>query len=266
MNMVVSAAQDSVGSRSDSVQQAGSFHEDAMLEGPPWRGTADVDGRFSQQRPGNADMQNERGRVARELHDGILQSLSGATMHLEVVARLIQADPAAAEHRLREITRMLSEQQRELRNWIGQFHPATPQPAASASEIRDSLDELRQRAQWQYGVPVELRVAWHGGVPRALKDEICRIVQEGLTNIGKHARASAAQVSMRFAVDRVEIVVSDDGVGFPFHGRFGLADLARRQIGPVSLRERIASLHGSLMLTSTSSGSRLEVSVPIDAS
>jgi signal transduction histidine kinase len=62
---------------------------------------------------------------------------------------------------------------------------------------------------------------------------------------------------------RVRIVVADDGCGFPFHGRYDLAALIAHELGPVSLRERVDSLHGDLVLTSRPSGSRLEVTLPL---
>ncbi len=57
---------------------------------------------------------------------------------------------------------------------------------------------------------------------------------------------------------------SRDGSGFPFRGRYDLATLTAKQLGPVSLKERVASLRGELLLTSTLSGSKLEMTLPLD--
>jgi signal transduction histidine kinase len=58
--------------------------------------------------------------------------------------------------------------------------------------------------------------------------------------------------------------VADDGVGFPYRGRFQLIDLVRRQIGPVSVRDRVAALGGDLVLLSTASGSQLDVALRLE--
>jgi signal transduction histidine kinase len=94
-------------------------------------------------------------------------------------------------------------------------------------------------------------------------DQVYRLVQEGLTNIGRHARARVAGVHVRLAFGRVTMMIFDDGIGFPYRGRFMLKDLIERQIGPVSLRERVASLGGDLILTSSASGVRVEISLPV---
>ena len=62
--------------------------------------------------------------------------------------------------------------------------------------------------------------------------------------------------------DRVHLVIADNGCGFPFRGRYDLTALNARNWGPVSIKERVASLHGELVLTSTMSGSRIEILLP----
>lgn len=237
------------------------FHEDRAVDGAESEAT-DIDRYLSRRRVEQAAMQEERGRLARELHDGVLQLLTGATLQLDAIAHLIASDPATAQARLRAITELLSEQQRELRRWIEHLRFATTTARVPAAELATSLEKLRQRAVWQHGIEVELCVSGDE-VPRALGDQIYRLVQEALTNIGRHARARIAGIHIRLALDRVTMVIFDDGIGFPFSGRFMLKDLLRRGIGPVSVRERVASLQGELILTSTASGARLEISLPV---
>jgi len=96
-----------------------------------------------------------------------------------------------------------------------------------------------------------------------MADQIYRLVQESLVNVVKHARASVVQVERSLLDDRVRIVVRDNGRGFAFHGRFNLAALNARHIGPVSIKERIASMNGELVVTSATSGSCLEMELPL---
>ena len=87
-------------------------------------------------------------------------------------------------------------------------------------------------------------------------------VEQCLSNVLRHARARCVRVNVRVA-ERVWIWIDDDGVGFPYHGRYALADLLHRQVGPASVRDRVAALGGDLVLTSGVSGSRLEIALPL---
>lgn len=237
-----------------------------MLEGASRQAMSEVNRFFSKERVERAAMQGERQRLARELHDGLLQSLTGAALQLEALSRLIEADPKAAQERLRVIEELIAEQHRELRGWIEQPQPSASASIATSADLAAALGRLRERAKWQWGLRVELSVDSRGTVPRILGDEIYRIVQEALTNVGRHARASVARVSVKLdiASGPVHITVSDDGCGFPFHGCYDIAGLTARRIGPRSLRERITSLRGELVLTSELSGSQLEINLPLD--
>lgn len=204
----------------------------------------------------------ELAHLARELHDGLLQSLAAAAMQLDIVARLIPTDPTKARERLQVIARMLCEQQRDLRMCVQDLRPIGAHVAVPVTELAAALERLREQVEFQHGIRVWLRVPVTGVLPRALADHVYRILQEGLANITKHARASVARLHVRIDATRVRIVIADDGVGFPFHGSFHLADLLRSGLGPRSLKERVASLRGALTLTSNRSGSRLEISLP----
>ena len=245
--------------------QSGLFsQDDRMLEGASRQAISEVNRFFSKERVERAATQGERQRLARELHDGVLQSLTGAALQLEALSRLMEADPKAAQERLRAIEALIAEQQCELRGWIEQSRPSAP--IATTADLAAALDKLRARVEWQWGLRVELSVDSRGSVPRILGDQIYRIVQEALTNTGRHARASVARVNIRIdiACGLVHVTVSDDGCGFPFRGRYNIAELTARQIGPRSLLERIISLRGELVLTSELSGSQLEINLPQD--
>jgi len=240
------------------------FHEDRILEGAGRQVMADVNRFFSKERLEQAAMQDERLRLARELHDGVLQSLAGAALQLEAMSRLIEVNPEEARARIKDIEKLIAEEQRELRHWIQRLQPATPSSIATGADLAAALEKLRQRAEWQWGVRVELGVDSRGTVPRVLGDEIYRLVQEALTNAGRHARANKVRVIVRLGTGSgpVHITVADDGCGFPFRGRYDLASLAEKQIGPRSLRERVSALRGELILNSELSGTQIDISLP----
>jgi signal transduction histidine kinase len=70
-------------------------------------------------------------------------------------------------------------------------------------------------------------------------------------------------VRLRTADSRIRIEVTDNGGGFPFHGRLTLESIREKGIGPAALAERVASLNGDLAIESTDQGARLEISVPL---
>lgn len=210
-----------------------------------------------------AALREERLRVSRELHDGPLQSLTGAALQLQALALGMGQEFRGIRKRLREIQQMLLEEERDLRQWIDSMKHDESSPTADGDPAAH-IARLCRRMQRQWGLPIRFTVS--GGVligaPR-LSDEVYRLVQEGLVNVVKHARASLAHVDRSLLPGRIRIVVQDNGRGFPFHGRFDLAGLTARAAGPKSIMARIASLGGTLLLVSSPSGSRLEIDLPV---
>jgi signal transduction histidine kinase len=203
----------------------------------------------------------ERLRLARELHDGLLQVLTGVTLQLEAVLPLVQSDPDSAYVQLREIQNLIVDRQRELREWVDGVRHANDR-LAPRSQLATVLDTLCVRVS-QWGPRVELVANELASMPGYIADQVHRIVQEALSNITRHARAREARIEVRTRDQVVRIVIVDDGCGFPFRGRYDLAALEARRLGPRSLKERVASLGGTLVLTSTLSGSTLEIELPL---
>lgn len=206
---------------------------------------------------------SERARLAQELHDGALQSLAAAALQVEAVSHVIEADPDKASDRLRGVAKIIEQGQCELRALAERLGSAAPAMTAPSVDLAAALAAVREALERKYGVRVELSMSIRSTVSRLLGREIPAIVYEALTNVGRHARASVAYVSIELGRDTpVRIAVADDGCGFPFRGRYDLRQLTARRVGPKSLRERVAALGGQLILTSELSGSRLEISLP----
>lgn len=206
----------------------------------------------------------ERLHLARDLHDGVVQALAAAGLKLEAVHSLVAGDPAAARAAVREVQELLAEEQRGLRT-IARALPvprgiaAPPEPRLAAR-----LAEVGERVQSQWGLAVALRAApGLGTVPGALAQEVCRMVYEALVNAVRHGRACAARVEVERDGGELRVCVADDGRGFSFCGAFDLEELAARKIGPLALRERVASLKGRLRVESAPAGARLDIALPI---
>jgi signal transduction histidine kinase len=223
---------------------------------------ARLDHAASAERMRDSAVGQERIRVARDLHDGLLQSLTGAALQLESVHRLIGNDDDTARARVRNVQQVIETDQRELRSFITQLRPEEA-PARSASLMArlESLS-LRFERQWNVAVTVEVDPP-APALSESLAAEIFNIVNEAASNAAKHAGGSHIAVDVRVGDDEVVITVQDDGRGFPFHGTYDLPMLDELKRGPVTLKERVASLKGDLRLHSSSDGTRLEVTLAI---
>lgn len=212
---------------------------------------------------GREAVMHERFRVARDLHDGLLQSFTGVVLQLEAVHGILEEDPARARKTLTEVESMIMTDQRELRSYLEQLRPHPPRREPEF-DLSTRLNEfiLRFERQWQ------CRIAIRFGdidpvVAQALGWETYRIITEAVTNSARHGEAENAGVELSTREDRLRIVVSDDGHGFPFRGRYNLSSLIEQHIGPTSLCERIAALNGDMVLDSTDAGSLLEIEIPV---
>jgi two-component system sensor histidine kinase UhpB len=96
-----------------------------------------------------------------------------------------------------------------------------------------------------------------------MRHEFYTLVSEAVANAAKHAYARSVHVAASVDDSEVRIDVADDGKGFPFRGRYGVPELTKMKQGPATLKERVTSLGGSLIVDSTDQGSRIEIRLPL---
>ncbi len=206
----------------------------------------------------------ERVRLARDLHDGVLQTLTGAALQLQAARRHLSLDPAAAEERLSQVQRIIAAGQNDLRFFINQLGPQRAAESSGPVDLRGRVHELADRIRRQWGVPVTVATEPELlAIPDLLVSDLFLLIHEALVNAARHARASAIQLAILREAHQISIAVADDGQGFPFSGKYTLADLAREQIGPRTLRERVLSLGGTMQLETGDGGSRVRLTVPL---
>lgn len=199
-------------------------------------------------------------RLSRDLHDGLLQTLGGLALHARGARRTAASDARGTEQQLDLIVGQLIEAQRTLRELVDGMRPG----------LRKRRDSLRARLirvarsielQWSVAIDFEApRTIEAVQVP--LADDVVALAAEALTNAARHAGASRIRGLAALDGEVVRVVVEDDGRGFPFQGRFGLAELAAGGHGPWSLEERVAALGGELVIESSPRGARVEIRVP----
>ncbi|HEX5757695.1 MAG TPA: histidine kinase [Thermoanaerobaculia bacterium] len=207
----------------------------------------------------------ERIRLARDLHDGVLQSLTGFGLRLEAIRRLLlEAGSGGATRRVEELQQLLALEQRDLRFFIQELEPSKPTGAGQPPSLRGQIAGLAQRLELEWGLKVRLAIdGANGELPERLGRDIYHIVREAMVNAVRHGNASAVDAAIRVAGDGVAIVVADNGGGFPFAGRFSHADLVAQNLGPRTLRDRVTALAGALTLDSSPAGAKLEIRLPL---
>lgn len=208
-------------------------------------------------------VREERIRVARDLHDGLLQSFTGVVLQLETIHSMMDTDPQEARRKITDIEGVLMADQRELRAYVEQLRPR--RRIDVPFDFKSRMEELRTRfqTQWGVGVAFEMQREIDPLLAKSLGPETFRIIQEAVTNSAKHGSASHVQIRVSSGDSRMVIEVIDDGSGFPFHGRMTLAAIRESGIGPAMLAERVAALNGDLAVESSGSGAKLEISVPL---
>lgn len=205
----------------------------------------------------------ERIRLSRDLHDGVLQSLTGAALQLQTVQRMWDAEPSDARERVGAIQRLIADEQRNLRGFIRDSQLAPAGLTSGTEGLHAGLRELVHRLEALWGLRVTLQMdRLPDQSSDALTYDLCLIVQEALVNAARHAAASEVQVEIASENGGTHIAVTDNGRGFPFYGRYDHAMLVAHGLGPVMLKERVKSLGGTLAIHSTPSGSRLDILVP----
>lgn len=206
----------------------------------------------------------ERVRLARDLHDGVLQSLTGATLQLETVQRLIESDPEAARLRIKELQQQLSNEQMDLRTQIRELRPFIHESSTEDFSLAARLAELTERIRRQWGLTVEMPLPPRTpDISRSMAREVYFVIHEALINAVRHSGATFLKAELGFTENLAHITIRDDGNGFSFHGRYDLDQLSAMKRGPVTLRERIAALQGTLIIDSKETGASLEISLPL---
>jgi signal transduction histidine kinase len=201
----------------------------------------------------------ERARVARELHDGAVQSLIAVEMQVDVLRRHSDAGkPITGE--LNRIQGLLREEVLKLRELMQQMKAIE----VDAQRLLPVLNDTVERFQRETGISARFVTDLENlDMPQRVCREILRIVQEGLVNVRKHSGARHVLVRLGSSLKKWNLVVEDDGKGFPFAGRYNHVQMDEAGKGPMIIMERVGLIAGELTVESNpGQGTRLEVTVP----
>jgi signal transduction histidine kinase len=202
----------------------------------------------------------ERARVARELHDGAVQSLIAMEMQVDVMRRRSGNLPPQISDELIRIQGLLREEVLKLRELMQEMKSIE----VDSQKLPAFLNDTVERFQRETGIAASFTTDHElTGMEQRVCREITRIVQEGLVNVRKHSQAKHVKVELEANAGAWMLVIEDDGRGFEFSGRLSQAELDQARKGPVILKERVRLINAQLTIEShPGQGSRLEITVP----
>ena len=195
--------------------------------------------------------EEERRRLRRDLHDELGSQLAGLNLQFGILRQLIATDPAQAETRVLEL-------RQELRDAIGSVRQIAHNLRPPVLDDLGLRAALQARAQQHGSEALTIELQLPDDLPplsAASEVAIYRIVEEALTNVGRHARATRCRVTLAVAND-IMLTIVDDGVG--------ISDERRAGVGLLSARERAEELGGSCIIeTPDEGGTRIVVRLPL---
>ena len=212
---------------------------------------------------GHSRQQSERLRLARELHDGILQTLTAVGMKLHAAASKLARDQRDS---LLEIDHLLKDEQRQLRRYVEdtrQSHRLNEKQILSfrISELQSLIDHLRKL--WNCDIELTM-TSFENAIQSTLGNALKFIISESVANAVVHGGASQIAISVSTDPKALLVKIKDDGSGLAnASGEYDDAGLNGSDIGPRSIRERVASLNGSLHLRTSLKGIELQIRLPI---
>ncbi|MBJ7593488.1 MAG: hypothetical protein JF886_01285 [Candidatus Dormibacteraeota bacterium] len=201
-------------------------------------------------------IEEERMRIARDMHDGPAQSMANLVLQAEILERLIQRDPQLVVRELADFKDGVRAVLEDTRRLIFDLRPMSLDDLGLVPTLRKFIKEFGDKA----GVNAQLRVMGEDiRLPGSFEPTIFRIVQEALNNARKHAKARNVEVLINFQTDTVTAVVRDDGVGMDVAAVEAQLD-GTKNLGLISMRER-AQLEKGLLEIRSESGRGTEVRV-----
>jgi len=202
--------------------------------------------------------EEERRRIAFEVHDGVAQLIVSAKQHVDTARDFAQGDAARAGRELGRAAERLDAAIEETRRVLRALRPSAVDSIGLAEAMRRALDEAAQDAGWAARFVDNLGDA---RVPAAMETAVFRIFQESLVNASRHAKSRRVEVELSRRQRWLHLEVRDDGVGF---ASVGEDDAGGRGLGLAGMRERARLLGGACRIESRDGGgTSVTVTLPL---
>jgi len=204
--------------------------------------------------------EEERRRVARDIHDGPAQLMANIVMRAEFCLKLMDVDHNKVREELHDLQNLVRQSLQDVRKIIFDLRPMVLDDLGLVPAVRRYAEDF----QAQYDLPVEIVVIGTARrFPITIEVALFRILQECLSNIRKHARANRIMIKVEILTGKINVVVKDDGIGFNLDQ---IKNAGKREcFGLLGMRERTQILKGEITINSShGQGSVISVSVPLE--
>lgn len=202
--------------------------------------------------------EEERRRVARDIHDGPAQTLANVVLRAEICEKLLDSDLEEVRQELQQLKEVVRRSLKDIRKVIYDLRPMTLDDLGLIPTLRRYINEMKERP----GLMIDFAVVGkEGRLPSHVEVGVFRVVQEALHNVLKHSEASAVSLRIEFLPDELSVLVKDNGAGFqPDEALHRQGD----HFGLLSMRERVELLQGCWKLTSgPGEGTEVAFTVPV---
>ena len=196
----------------------------------------------------------ERTRIAQELHDTVKQQNFATLMQVRAARNGFKSDPEQAQKNLQEAENLIKNTQQELAMIIAQLRPPVLDGRGLAAALEEYVDSWSKQAC----IPATFKYAGEVSHPPEIENTLYRVVQEALSNVARHSRASAVKVSLTYGEHQVKMEIQDNGVGFD------MASAAKTGFGMISMQDRLKEVNGRLEIrTGPENGTLLTAVIPV---
>jgi len=204
--------------------------------------------------------EEEKRKIARDLHDETSQLLTSLTAYLEAAIETLSTGANGTRALLEKAQALCINIFDELHKLINELRPSSLDRFGLTAAIRSLIDSHLKVV----GVKVSFKTTGKvRRLPATLEVALFRVIQEALNNIARHARANTADVSVHFRKDGIQVSIKDDGIGFNFQEAISSKD-GLRGLGLLGMRERVELMNGSLVINSSPGhGTEIAIEVPL---
>ncbi|MBS6062692.1 sensor histidine kinase [Criibacterium bergeronii] len=202
-------------------------------------------------------MENEKGRISRDIHDGPAQSVASLVIKTDIIKKLLTKNTSMTniQNELNDLKYQLRSVINEIRKIIYDLRPSSLNELGIIDSIKGLISKTKENKQ----INIEFQLIENSQIKSTTSQITCyRVIQECLTNIVKHAKAENVNICLVIEPNYIKIKVNDDGIGFDMTEAKGKDN----SFGLSSIKERITLMNGEVDITSTPDGTTINASIP----
>lgn len=205
--------------------------------------------------------EDERHRVAREIHDGPAQMLSNVVLKAELCERLIDINVDKAREELKNLKLVIRESLQEIRKIIYDLRPMSIDDLGLIPTLNKYIENYTEET----GIKVDFKVKGeNNNLNKGIAVTVFRVLQEALNNVNKHAEASDVKINIEILNEKLNVLISDNGKGFDIEKVNEEKDGINGGFGLISMRERIELINGKFTINSAlGKGTNIFIEIPL---